>query len=124
LQGHNQCLGDAGAGALRDRDQGRKNQSIQIAYIDRVEAIQNVEMHQHIVWLDRSCITYLNRLIQNANRSYCLAGYLSSSDRMVKIAENPLYKGFHRLAAIVGSGKKALESDRASNTIISNSNRS
>ena len=81
-------------------------------------------MHQQIVWLNRSCITYLNRLIQNANRLYCLAGYLSSSDRMVKIAENLSAKGFHRLVAIVGSGKKELESDHASNTIISNSNRS
>jgi hypothetical protein len=123
LKGHNWQESDTVPGALRDRDQGAKNQSIQIAYIDESEAIQNSEMHQQIVWLSHNCIAYLNCLIQNTDQSYCLVGYPFSSDRIAKMAGSPSMQRFQRLTAIVGSGRKR-RSDRTSNTIISNSNRS
>ena len=124
LQGHDWQESDIVPEALCDRGQTAKTQSIQIAYRGRNEAMQNSESHKRIGWLGRSCIAYLNCLIQITNQLYCLTAYTSSSDRIARMAENCSVQGFQRLAVIVESAREALGSDRASNTIISNSNSS
>lgn len=107
-----------------DRVVVAKTQSIQIAYTGRGEAIQNSGLHKQIVSIGGSCIAYLNCLIQIANHSDCLALCVKGHDRMSKIAENRSVSGFERLLQVVESTLKALGCDRASNTVISNSNRS
>lgn len=98
----------------RDRRQSAETQSIQIAYERGSEAIQNGGSDKKIVSFNRNRIEYLD----------CLTIRVKMCDRIAKIAESRSVQGFERLSQVAKSVLKALGCDRASHTIISNSNRS